>query len=196
MSTTAPIFYYDLSSPYSYLAAARVDDVLPVRPEWRPIAFGVIVQQIGKVPWSFAEDRSADFAEIDRRAVALGLPPVRYPDGWPVKTYSIVALRAVLAVADQDERRAVTRELYRTAFADGRHLADLDTVLEAAERAGVDRASTAALISSEAIKQRLRTDTDAALECGVTGVPTVVLGEQLFWGDDRLEDAAAALTAA
>jgi 2-hydroxychromene-2-carboxylate isomerase len=196
MSTTAPIFYYDLSSPYSYLAAARVDDVLPVRPEWRPIAFGVIVQQIGKVPWSFAEDRSADFAEIDRRAVALGLPPVRYPDGWPVKTYSIVALRAVLAVADQDERRAVTRELYRTAFADGRHLADIDTVLEAAERAGVDRASTAALISSEAIKQRLRADTDAALECGVTGVPTVVVGEQLFWGDDRLEDAAAALTAA
>jgi 2-hydroxychromene-2-carboxylate isomerase len=193
---TAPIFYYDLSSPYAYLAAARVDDVLPLRPEWRPIAFGVIVQRTGRVPWSFSEDRSAAFAEIDRRAAGLGLPPVRYPEGWPVQTYSIPALRAALAVTDQDERRAVSRELYRTAFADGRHLADVETVLDAVERAGGDRESVAALISSDELKQRLRADTDAALARGVTGVPTVAVGEQLFWGEDRLEDAAAALTAA
>jgi 2-hydroxychromene-2-carboxylate isomerase len=115
---SSPIFYYDLSSPYAYLASARVDQVLPVRPEWRPIAFGVIVQRIGKVPWSFAEDRSEDFAEIARRADAVGLPPVVYPEGWPVETYSIVALRAALAVEDQDERRLLTRELYRMAFAE------------------------------------------------------------------------------
>jgi 2-hydroxychromene-2-carboxylate isomerase len=193
---TAPIFYYDLSSPYAYLAAARVDDVLPVRPEWRPIAFGVIVQRIGKVPWSFASDRNADFAEIDRRAAALGLPPIRYPEGWPVKTYSIIALRAALAAVDQDQRRALTRELYRSAFVDGHHLADVETVLDAAERAGLDRAAIAEAISSEEIKAQLRADTDAALELGVTGVPTVAVGEHLFWGDDRLEDAAAALATA
>jgi 2-hydroxychromene-2-carboxylate isomerase len=195
MSATPPIFYYDLSSPYAYLAAARVDDVLPVRPDWRPIAFGVIVQQIGKVPWSFAEDRSADFAAIDRRAAGLGLPPVRYPEGWPVQTYSIPALRAVLAVTDQDERRAVSREMYRTAFVDGSHLADVETVLDAVDRAGADRESIAALMSTDEIKQRLRADTDAALSRGVTGVPTVAVGDELFWGDDRLEDAAAALAA-
>jgi 2-hydroxychromene-2-carboxylate isomerase len=90
----------------------------------------------------------------------------------------------------------VSRELYRTAFADGRHLADVETVLDAVERAGGDRESVAALISSDELKQRLRADTDAALARGVTGVPTVAVGEQLFWGEDRLEDAAAALTAA
>jgi 2-hydroxychromene-2-carboxylate isomerase len=187
-----PIFYYDLSSPYSYLASERVDGVLPERPEWRPIAFGVIVQRIGKVPWSFASDRRAAFQEIARRASELGLPPVRYPEGWPVQTYSIVALRAALAVEDQDERRAVTRELYRTAFVDGHHLADVETVLESVARAGVDREAIAAAISSEEIKQRLRAETDAALERGVTGVPTVAVGDRLFWGDDRLEEAAAA----
>jgi 2-hydroxychromene-2-carboxylate isomerase len=187
-----PTFYYDLSSPYSYLAAARVDEVLPERPEWRPIAFGVIVQRIGKVPWSFASDRRADFEEIARRASELGLPPVRYPEGWPVQTYSIAALRAALAVEDQDERRAVTRELYRTAFVDGNHLADVEIVLESVARAGVDREAIAAAISSAEIKERLRAETDAALERGVTGVPTVAIGERLFWGDDRLEDAAAA----
>ncbi|HTX44652.1 MAG TPA: DsbA family protein [Solirubrobacteraceae bacterium] len=189
---SSPIFYYDLSSPYSYLAAVRVDDVLPVRPEWRPIAFGVIVQRIGKVPWSFAEDRSADFEAIARRASETGLPPVVYPEGWPVKTYSIAALRAALAVEDQDERRALTLELYRTAFAEGRHLADADTVLDAAERAGLDRERIATAIASPEIKELLRTETDAAIARGVTGVPTVAIGERLFWGDDRLEDAAAA----
>jgi 2-hydroxychromene-2-carboxylate isomerase len=192
---SSPIFYYDLSSPYSYLASVRVDDVLPVRPEWRPIAFGVIVQQIGKVPWSFAEDRSADFEEIARRASETGLPPVVYPEGWPVKTYSIAALRAALAVEDQDERRALTLELYRTAFAEGRHLADADTVLGAAERAGLDRERIATAIASSEIKELLRTETDAAIARGVTGVPTVAIGERLFWGDDRLLDAASAIDA-
>jgi 2-hydroxychromene-2-carboxylate isomerase len=187
-----PIFYYDLSSPYSYLSAARVDEVLPERPEWRPIAFGVIVERLGKVPWSFASDRRADFEEIARRASELGLPPVRYPEGWPVQTYSIVALRAALAVEDQDERRAVTRELYRTAFVDGNHLADVETVLGAVAGAGVDRDRIAEAIGSPEIKERLRTETDAALERGVTGVPTVAVGDQLFWGDDRLGAAAAA----
>jgi 2-hydroxychromene-2-carboxylate isomerase len=191
----APIFYYDLSSPYAYLAAARVDAVLGVRPEWRPIAFGVIVQRLDKVPWSFAEDRSADFREIDRRAAERGLPPLRYPEGWPVETYSVVALRAALLAADQDQRRAVTRELYRTAFVDGSHLADVETVLDAAERAGMDRDQTAAALSSPEVKERLRAETDDALAIGVIGVPTVAVGEQLFWGDDRLEDAAAAIAA-
>jgi 2-hydroxychromene-2-carboxylate isomerase len=186
------IFYYDLSSPYAYLAAARVDELLPERPEWRPIAFGVIVQRLGKVPWSFGSDRRADFEEIARRASGLGLPPVRYPEGWPVQTYSIPALRAALAVEDQDQRRAVTRELYRTAFVDGNHLADVEIVLESVARAGVDRDGIAAVISSPEIKERLRAETDAALERGVTGVPTVAVGDRLFWGDDRLEDAARA----
>jgi len=109
-----------------------VDDVLPVGPEWRPIAFGVIIRQTGKVPWSLRRDRTADFDEITRRAAARGMPPVRYPDGWPVQTYSIIALRAALFVSDQLERRALSQELFRAAFVDGRHLADLNTVLRAA----------------------------------------------------------------
>jgi 2-hydroxychromene-2-carboxylate isomerase len=193
MST--PIFYYDLSSPYAYLAAARVDEVLPVRPDWRPIAFGVIIQRIGKVPWSFAEDRSADLEVIERRAAARGLPPMRYPEGWPVKTYSVVALRAALLEVDQDQRRAITRELYRISFVEGRHLADIETVLDAVERVGLERESTRAALGSQEIKDLLRAETDDALALGVTGVPTVAVGEQLFWGDDRLEDAAAALAA-
>jgi 2-hydroxychromene-2-carboxylate isomerase len=96
----------------------------------------------------------------------------------------------------QDRLRAVTRELYRTAFVDGRHLADLDAVLDAAERAGMDRHRVREAIESADVKERLRAQTDAALERGVTGVPTVAVGDRLFWGDDRLEDVAAELATA
>lgn len=195
MSDSLPTFYYDFSSPYAYLGASRVDDVLPIRPEWRPIAFGVIVRRIGKQPWSFNDDRHTDFDEIARRAAERGLPEVRYPDGWPVETYSLTPLRAAVVASEegQDRLRAVTRELFRIAFVEGRHLADLDAVLDAVERAGMDPGRVREAIESTEVKERLRAQTDAALERGVTGVPTVAVGGRLFWGDDRLEEAAAAL---
>jgi 2-hydroxychromene-2-carboxylate isomerase len=190
-----PVFYYDLSSPYAYLAACRVDELLPARPEWRPIAFGVIVQRLGKVPWSFAEDRGAHFEAIARRAAERGLPPVRYPEGWPAETYSLTPLRAALLASDQDQLRAVSHELFRTAFVDGQQLADTDAVLDAVARAGMDREATRAGIESQDVKERLRAQTDAAMARGVTGIPTVAIGERLFWGDDRLDEAAGALVA-
>lgn len=196
MLTAQPIFYYDFSSPYAYLAAARVDDVLPVRPEWRPIAFGVIVRRNGKVPWSFQENRDEDFEAIAGRAAARGLPEVRYPQGWPVETYSLAPLRAALLAEDQDQLRTVSHELFRMMFVEGRHLADEAAVLDAAERAGMDRDFVRNGISRPEIKQRLRDQTEEAAARGVTGVPTVLVGEQVFWGDDRLEDAAAAIAAA
>ena len=81
---SAPVFYYDFNSPYAYLAAMRVDDVLPVRPIWQPISFGVLVKTLGKRPWSFTDERPAGIEEVARRAAERGLPPVRYPEGWPV----------------------------------------------------------------------------------------------------------------
>ena len=153
----------------------------------------MIIRRTGKVPWSLRPDRSGDFEEIARRAAARGLPPVRYPEGWPVQTYSIIALRAALFVRDQRERRALSRALFHTAFAEGRHLADLDTVLQAAAAAELDAEAVRAGMERQDIKDALRAETDAALSRGVTGVPTVAVGEDLFWGDDRLEDAAAAL---
>ena len=188
-----PVFYYDFSSPYAYLAACRVDDVLPVSAEWRPISFGVIVRKLDKKPWSFEQDRRAHFEEIGQRAAERGLPELRYPDGWPVETYSLKGLRAALLASDGQQLRAVSRELYRTMFAEGRHLADTEAVLDAAERAGMDREHVREGIELEETKQRLREQTDDALAKGVTGVPTVAVDGQLFWGDDRLEQAAAAL---
>ncbi len=189
---SAPVFFYDFSSPYSYLAAARVDDVLSVQPEWQPISFGFIVRHLGKTPWSFAADRQADFREIERRASERGLPPVRYPDGWPIETYSLTPLRAAALAAEAGLVRELSRELFAVAFVNGRSLADMDAVLDAADRAGMDRAELRRGLQRQDVKDRVRAATEAAIARGVSGVPTVAVGETLFWGDDRLEEAAAA----
>jgi 2-hydroxychromene-2-carboxylate isomerase len=151
----------------------------------------VIVQRIGKVPWSFAEDRSTDFGEIDRRARERGLPKVRYPQGWPRETYSLTPLRAALLGGEAGLLREVSHELFKAIFARGEDLTDLGATLDAAERAGMDREQVAAGVQRQDIKDRLRVATDQAIERGVTGVPTVAVGDELFWGDDQLEVAAA-----
>lgn len=187
----APVFYYDFSSPYAYLAACRIDELLGDGLQWRPIAFGVIVKRTGKVPWSFAADRTADLEAIEQRAAMRGLPPIRYPDGWPAQTYSLTPLRAAVLAEDQGLLRELSGELFRIQFAEGRPLGDEDVVIDAAERVGMDPERARAGLGSPEVKERLRAATDAALARGVTGVPTVAVGERLFWGDDRLEEAAA-----
>jgi 2-hydroxychromene-2-carboxylate isomerase len=91
------------------------------------------------------------------------------------------------------DRGLPARELFRPAFVDGRHVADADAVLDAVERAGMDRHRVREAIESTEVKERLRAQTDAALQRGVTGVPTVAISDRLFWGDDRLAEAGAAL---
>jgi 2-hydroxychromene-2-carboxylate isomerase len=188
---TEPIFFYDFSSPYSYFSAHRVDELLPVRPRWQPILFGALIRAIGKEPWSLREGRQRDaqMRECEQRASTLGLP-LRWPRDWPLGTYSILAGRAALVAEEHGRLREFSRAAFRQGLGCGRDLADLEVVLDAAEEAMLDRATVVEGVESPRIKQRLREATERAIELGVTGVPTVSVDGELFWGDDRLEDAA------
>lgn len=194
MSDDRPVFYYDFNSPYAWLAAERVNSVLPVPPLWQPISFGHVLQATGREPWSFHEpSKSEGIAEIERRAVERGLPAIRWIDGWPVETYSLLPLRA--AIFAQQAGRAVSFSLaaFRQFFAAGRTLADLDNVLIAAAASELHPRAVTKGIESQTVKDALRDATQRALELGVVGVPSVAVGDQIFWGDDQLEAAAAAI---
>ena len=186
-----PVFFFDYSSPYAYLAAMRIGDVLPTA-TWRPIAFGALIRQIGKVPWSLRSGREAGMREIEERAAERGLPPVRWPRGWPDESYSLIPLRAALVAEAEGRLREFSFEAYRLMFAQGRALDEPGPVLEAAAAAGLKPEAVAVRLENPEIKARLREYTDDALARGVTGVPTVAVGGALFWGDDLLETAAAA----
>jgi 2-hydroxychromene-2-carboxylate isomerase len=79
-------------------------------------------------------------------------------------------------------------------FVYGHSLAELDSVLGAAREAGLDPDEVREAVGRPEIKERLKSHTEEALARGVTGIPTVAIGDELFWGDDRLEEAAAAVS--
>jgi 2-hydroxychromene-2-carboxylate isomerase len=189
-----PVFYYDFNSPYAWLAAERVNHVLPVPPVWQPVSFGHILQASGREPWSFNEPtKSEGMVEVERRAAERGLPAPRWIEGWPVGTYSLLPLRA--AVFAQQAGRAVSFSLaaFRQFFAAGRTLSELDNVLIAAAASELHPRAVTKGVESKLVKDALREATDEAIALGVPGVPTIAIGDQLFWGDDKLEEAAAAL---
>ena len=187
------VFYYDFSSPFAYIAAHRVDDVLPVKPRWQPIAFAFLLIAQRREPWSFdIEGRGPTMQDCERRAAALGLP-LRWPDGWPRESYSLLPLRAAVA------RRAGGGAARVLARGVPRHFSHPDGVgsstacSQPRREAGLDPDEVRAHVADPDVKEAVKDATDAAIELGVFGMPTVQIGDELFWGDDRLEEAAAAL---
>ena len=194
MSAERPVFYYDLGSPFAYLAAERVNHVLPAPPVWQPVLLGGIFKATGRSSWAQTEERAGGMAEVERRAEAYGLPPIRWPDPWPGNM--LTAMRAATFALQVGRAVAFSLAAFRQAFAAGRDLGDVDNVLLAAAACELHPRAVLQGVESKTVKDRLRRATDEALERGVIGVPTVAVGERLFWGDDRLDNAAAALAVA
>ena len=191
-----PVFYYDFNSPYAYLAAERVNQVLPEPPAWQPVSFGHILAATGRVPWSLGPERDEGMREVERRAAERGLPPIQWVAGWPRETYSLMPLRAAVFAEQAGKVISFSLAAFRQFFAAGRALSDIDNVLLAAAAAELHPRAVLKGVETRAVKDRLRQATDEALERGIVGVPTIAVGDELFWGDDRLEEAAEAASRA
>jgi len=187
-----PVFYYDLGSPYAYIVAERVNQVLPVVPIWQPILLGGVWSHAGGGSWSQTDRRAEGMAEVERRAREHGLQPIRWPEPWPTST--LTAMRAATYCRQIGRGVAFSLAAFRQAFAGARDLSVADNVFIAAAACELHPNAVLKGIESKGTKERLRRATAEAAERGVQGVPTVAVGSELFWGDDRLEEAAAALT--
>jgi 2-hydroxychromene-2-carboxylate isomerase len=194
VSEPVAVFYYDLGSPYAYLAAERIPAVFvdagAEPPEWQPILLGGLFKRFGRSSWGEGPDREAGIRECERRARAYGLPPIGWPEPWPGDM--LVAMRT--ATFAKQIGRAVSFSLaaFRQQFAAGRDLSEPDNVFIAAASSELHPRALNAAIASRGVKDELRAATDRAGDLGVFGVPSVVVGGEVFWGDDRLEEAAAA----
>lgn len=192
MSTQAT-FYYDFSSPYSYFAAHRVDELMPVAVRWQVILFGGLTGTIGKTPWSLqpGEERDSRMRACEVYAAGHGLP-LAWPRDWPLGTYSLLAVKAAVVADELGRQREFALEAFRQGLGRGNDLTDLEVIVECGEVAEIDAAAMQEGVERPDIKARVREVTGAAVARGVTGIPTVAVGDQLFWGNDRLEEAAAA----
>ena len=151
---------------------------------------GALFKANGRGTWGLTERREAGLADCEARAAAHGLGPIVWPDPWP--TNDVVVARAMAYAGREGCLQPFAIAAMRLAFLEGGDLGALDVVQTAAERVGVDPERLALAVAERQIKDAVRAAHDEAMSLGVFGVPTVVVGDQLFWGDDRLEQAVAA----
>jgi 2-hydroxychromene-2-carboxylate isomerase len=192
--TPRATFYFDLGSPYAYLAAERISGLFAEaeleQPEWQPVLLGGLFQRFGRGSWGNGPGREEGMAEVERRASAYGLPPLTWPDPWPGNT--LFAMRAATFVKQTGRTVSFALAAFRQAFAAGRDLTDPDNVLVAAAACELHPRAILKAVETATVKNALRKATDEAAELGVTGVPSLVVDGAVFWGDDRLEEAVAA----
>ena len=185
------VCYYDLGSPYAYLSAERISGLFTdaglEQPEWQPILLGGLFARFDRGSWARTEARAEGMAEIERRAAAYGLPPLAWPEPWPGNT--LVAMRAATFAKQTGRSVSFALAAFRQAFAAGRDLSDPDNVMIAAAACELHPNAVLKAIETDIVKNALREATERAGERGVRGVPAVAIGERVFWGDDRLEEA-------
>jgi 2-hydroxychromene-2-carboxylate isomerase len=189
VSSPPAAFYFDLASPLAYLAAERVLRVLPGPAEWRPVLARELADAETYAAFRCREEEDVFRCEIDRRARELELQPMRWPEPFPFD--SSLAMRVATYASSIGRAVPFAQAAFRQAFAGGHSLEDPDFVLIAA--AACEMHPTAVLRAAEldSVSTRLAGATAAAAGAGVTDVPAVVVGKDVFLGERALERAAA-----
>jgi 2-hydroxychromene-2-carboxylate isomerase len=187
-------FYFDLGSPYAYLSAERISGLFTEagleQPEWQPILLGGLFGHFDRDSWGNGREREAGMAEVERRGAAYGLPPIVWPDPWPGNT--LTAMRAATFAKNAGRTVSFSLAAFRQAFAAGRDLSDPDNVMIAGAACELHPRALLKAVQTEIVKNALKEATAVAGDRGVKGVPALVVGERVFWGDDRLEEGVAA----
>jgi 2-hydroxychromene-2-carboxylate isomerase len=186
-----PQLYFDLGSPYAYLALERAESVLGRPVTLVPVLVGAIFGWRGRGSWALTGERDAGMAEIERRAAAYGLPPMHWPPEWPANALS--AMRCAIWAARQHRLAQFAQVVGRRQWTEAADIADLDVLATCAAEAGLEAGQMLRAVQAPELKEQLRATTERAFQDGVRGVPTVRIGDQLFFGDDRLEEARAAI---
>lgn len=189
-----PTLFFDLASPYAYLAVERARSVFGGPVELQPVLLGALFKRRGWGTWALTDERANGMAEVERRAREYGLPPLVWPPDWPAN--ALAADRAAVWAAQQGDAEPFVRTVFHHQFTRGVDIGEPQVLAQAAAEVGLDPDELLAATQRQEIKDALRDATDRAWELGVQGVPSVSVAGQVFFGDDRLEEAAAAAAAA
>lgn len=181
-------FFFDYASVYSYLACTQVEAVAQrtgAELRWRPFLLGAVYKATGNVPPISTANKAAwILKDVQEWVRYLGLPPFRLPENFPIN--SLKANRLGLVAAEQGRIVPFSHAAFRAAFVDGKDLADPQVLAELARGAELSPEQALAKAETQEIKDALRRNTDEALERGAFGAPTFFVGEEMFFGNDRL----------
>ncbi len=186
-------FWYEFASTYSYPAAMRVQDIaqpLGVQILWRPFLLGPIFAALGwtSSPFNLQPAKGVYmWRDMARISAKLGLSFNR-PDPFPQN--GLQAARIAWALPDDGSRAAFSKSIYLAQFQAGHDISDLQTLAACLDDLGIRSETVLDKASSQGVKDALRHATGQAESHGIFGAPTWRTPDgELFWGNDRLEDA-------
>jgi 2-hydroxychromene-2-carboxylate isomerase len=189
MSTPDAAFYFDLASPLAYLAAERVLQALPLAAEWQPVLARELPAAESFEAFRCQTEQDVFRAEVARRAQALGLQPLRWPEPFPFD--SELAMRVATYARSIGRTVAFALAAFRQAFAGGRSLERPDSVLIAAGACEMHPNAVLKAAHARSVAERLRRATGEAAAAGVCDVPAVRIGGRVFTGERSPEEASA-----
>jgi len=184
-------FYYDFSSPNAYFSCAQIKDVLKRTGAtifWKPIVLGGVFKDLNTTPPMQQSSQKAAYMpkDMERWAKKYHIP-FRFPSIFPMNT--IKALRGALAVEQMNKDRLMPYidTVFAAYWAEDKDISNDEVLGEIVTRLGLDRQRFFTLINSQGIKDTLRDITAEAEKRGTFGTPTFFVGEEMFWGKDRLD---------
>ena len=186
-------FWFEYASTYSYPAVMRIDKVAAARGvaiEWRPFLLGPLFhaqQGLKDSPFNAVPVKGSYMCrDMERTCEKYGLP-FRRPQRFPQN--GLMAARITLSLP-QEARGNFAKAVFQANFVHDRDISDPQILHAAARRAGLDPLEVLAAMTSEPIKQQLKDETQRAADLGIFGAPSFVTEDgELFWGNDRIEDA-------
>ena len=194
-------FYYDLVSPYSYLAHARLRRICEERGAelvLRPMLLGAVHKAVGlQAPIEIEPKARHQYRDVHRWADHYGVP-LRYPDPFPFRT--LKTMRAAMVFEANGKLDHFTHEAFALYWEEdgapkGTREADEDGPLaEVARRVGAAPEEVLEGAATPETKRALRDATERAVGRGVFGAPAFFVGDEMFWGNDRLHFVEAALS--
>lgn len=185
----APIieFFWDVTSPYTYLASTQIEEVAArhgAKLQWRPFLLGGVFKSTNnKPPADNPYKVRYMLRNLQHWADYLGVP-FRFPENFPIM--SLLPMRTAVA-ADRDGRGpAYAKALMQAYWVEGVNLADPETLRATADAAGFDGAELIAAAETPEVKDALKAATAEAVQRGAFGAPTFFVGDELFWGNDNI----------
>jgi 2-hydroxychromene-2-carboxylate isomerase len=180
-------FFFDYGSPFSYLADSQLERLAArtgARVIYRPMLLGGVFKETGNSsPIAIEAKRKYMTADLERWAKHYGVPALHNPH-FPINTIRL--MRGAIAAERLGGFPAYHRAIFDAFWREGLNLGDAAVVREVLERAGLDAERLAAASEEPAVKDALRVATEAAVARGAFGAPTFFVGDQMFWGNDRL----------
>ena len=195
MTTKTIDFWYEFASTYSYLAAERIEPLARERGitvNWRPFLLGPIFHAQGwnTTPFKIYKAKG-DYMwrDMERQAARYGLP-FKIPVANELPQHSVLAARVALCLPDDGTRAEFSRRVYRAEWTADQCITDPEVISTILKEMELDADALLAQTQTPDIKQALKDNTDEAIRHRVFGAPAFTTPDgELFWGDDRLEQA-------